>query len=177
MQTNNGTGDGQELVDEFGAVGCVAYGLLRNVGAGLAQRKGVAGVQHAAVSVATAVNQVLLGLLSGGTEHGGTVEILGEHGLRDFRTKVAQIYAEGVTACLGDIFESLLHVDFALYNTDGAFVDAFLAKFLLILGDNGLAAVNSQRFGETVARNGDDSDLNNRYVVHLLVKMFVKVNV
>ena len=144
LQTYDSTCDRQELMDHLSTLGSVANGLLRDVSASLAQAQSLAGVQHTAVSVATTVDQVLLSLLSSSTEHSGSLEPVGQHGLRNLRTEVAQVYAEGVTACLCDILQCLLGVDLTLNDTDRTLVDAFLTKLLLLLSDNSLTTVNSQ---------------------------------
>ena len=167
LQTDDGTGDGDELMDHVGALAGVANGLLGDVGTCLAQRQGMAGVQHAAISVTTTVDEVVLSLLGSGAEHSGAVEVLGQHGLRDLRTEVAQVDAEGVTASLLDVLKGLLHVDLALHDADGALVDILSAILFSILGDNGLAAVNGQRLGETVAAHGHDTNLDYRYIIHI----------
>ena len=81
LQTHNGTGNGHKLMNHLGTLGCIAHGLFGYIGTGLAQREGLAGIEHAAVSIATAVDQVLLCLLGGSAEHGGTLEPVGYHGL------------------------------------------------------------------------------------------------
>ena len=131
-------------MDEFSAVSSVAHGLLGDVSAGLAQGEGVAGVQHTAVGIATTVDQVVLGLLSSGAEHGGAVEVLGQHGLGDLGTEVAQIDHEGVAASLVDILQGLLHVDLALHDADRTLVDVGSTELLCVSLHEGLATVDSQ---------------------------------
>ena len=143
-QADDGTSDRQELMDQFCTVGSVADGLLRDIGARLAQRQGMAGIQHAAVGITTTVDEVLLGLFGSGAEHGGAIEIFGQHGLGDLRSEVAKIYTEGIATSLLDILKGLAHVNLALDDTDGALVDVCSAELLNILGHNSLTAVNSQ---------------------------------
>ena len=103
LQTYDSTCDGQELVNHFSTLGSVANRLFRDVSTGLAQRECLAGVQHTAVSVATTVDEVVLSFLSSSTEHCRALEPVGNHGLRNLRTEVAQIDAECVTASLLNI--------------------------------------------------------------------------
>ena len=131
-------------MDHLCTLASVANGLLRNVSASLAQRESLAGVQHTAVSIATTVDQILLRLLCSSAEHRRTLEPVGNHSLRDLRTEVAQINAEGVTSSLLHILESLLSVDLTLNDGDGALVDTILTKLLFILSDNSLTTVNCQ---------------------------------
>ena len=125
-------------------LGCVADRLLRNISTSLAQTQGLAGIQHTAVSIATTVDQIVLSLLCSGTEHGGTLEPVSYHGLRYLGTEVAKVYTESVTSGLLYIGKSLLSVNLALNDADGALVDTILAKFFFILGNHSLTTVNSQ---------------------------------
>ena len=139
-------------MNHLSALSSVANGLLRDVSASLAQRQSLASVQHTAVSVTTTVDQVILSLLSSSAEHGGTLEPVGDHGLRNLGTEVAQVNAERITSGLLDILKSLLSVNLTLNDTDRTLIDTVLAdgiiffstELLFILGDNGLAAVDSQ---------------------------------
>ena len=131
-------------MDELSAMGSIANGLLGDICTGLTQRQCLAGIQHTAVSITTAVDEVVLGLFSSSAEHGGSLEPVSNHGLRNLRTEVAQIYTKGVATSLLHISKSLLSVNLTLNDTDRTLIDAFLAKFLFILGDNGLTTVNSQ---------------------------------
>ncbi len=126
------------------ALGGVADGLLGYVGARLAQAQGLAGVQHAAVGIAAAVDEVVLGLLGSGAEHRRTLEPVGNHRLADFRTEVAEVDAQGVAAGLLHVLQGLLGVYLALDDADGTLVDVGSAELLYILGDDGLAAVHGQ---------------------------------
>ena len=130
-------------MNHLSALGSVADGLLGDVSAGLAQRESLAGIQHTAVSIATTVDQVVLSLLGSSAEHRRALEPVSNHRLRNLGTEVAEVNAQSVTASLLHILKSLLSVNLALNDADGALVDAILTKLLLILSDNGLATVNS----------------------------------
>ena len=144
LQTHDSASNRQELMNQFSAVSSVTHRLLWDVGTGLADIQSLAGVQHTTISVATTINQVVLCLLSGSTEHRWALEPIGYHCLRNLGTEVAKIYAKGVASSLLHILKSLLSVNFTLYNTDRTLVDIGVAELLYILGDNGLTAVNSQ---------------------------------
>ena len=68
-------------MNQVGALAGITDGILGNVSLRLAELQGIAGVEHAAVSIATTVDEVFLGLLGSSTEHGRPIEIVGEHGL------------------------------------------------------------------------------------------------
>jgi hypothetical protein len=57
-------------------------------------------------------------------------------------------------------------VYFALNDTNGTLIDVGVAILLNILGDDGLAAVDSQRLGEAVAADGYYSDFDYWNIVH-----------
>ena len=165
-QSDDGTCDGHEVVNQFGTFSCVADGIFGDVSLRLAEFQGVAGIQHAAVCIATAVDEVFLCLLGCSAEHGGTIEIVGEHGLRNFRSEIAKVHAERVASSFLDVLQCLLHVDFALYDADGTLVDVVGTVFFYILSNKSLTAIYGQRLRETVTAHRNDSDFHLWYVIH-----------
>ena len=118
-----------------GTVLRVAHGLLGDIGLYLPKLQIVAGVEHTAVGVAASAHKVVAGLLGGGNEHTGAVEVLGEKGLGYLRAEVAKVHHQGVAAVFLNVFKSLYHVYFRLHYADRALVDA--GRFCTVFGVKG----------------------------------------
>ena len=80
----------------------------------------VGAVQHTAVGVAAAVDQVAV-TLGSSNAHGGTVEFLDQQRLRGFGAEVAQEHHQGVDAVGPDISQSGLGVLLVLHG-DGTLI-------------------------------------------------------
>ena len=166
LQSDEGARHGQELVDQVSAVSGVADRIFRDVRLHAAELEVVAGVEHAAERVATVTHETVAGFLAGRAEHDGTVEVLGEHGLGDLRAEVAEVDAEGVAFVLLEVLEGLEHVDLALDDADGTFIDVALAVLRLIGVDESAAAVDGEGFREAVAGDGHDAELDGGGIFH-----------
>ena len=162
LEAYDDAGDRDELGDLVGQFFSGAHGIFRNIALQMAHAQVVGAVQHAAVSVAAAVDHVSVAF-GGSHEHDGSVELLGDQGLGGFRTEVAQEHASGVAAGGFEFFNGLEHVFFVLDRG----LDLNKVQFLLaaLRGDGG-AALLAQRDGETVAADGDESQLDDRDIVH-----------
>lgn len=93
--------------------------------------------------------------------------MFGKQSLCDFGTKVSQINAKGVAACLLDVLERLYHLDFTFHDADRTFIDVFVVVVLDIGLHNRFASVDRKRFREAVAANGYDADF---YFGHIIGK-------
>ena len=144
-----------------------ANGVLGYVSIDVAELQVVGSVQHAAVSVASALDKGGVGvLLCRSCEHNRTVKVLCEQGFCDLRTEIAEVYAQSVAACLLDILKSLDHVDLALNDTDGTFVDVRCAVLVGVSLDDSLASVNGKALGEAVTGYCNYAKLDFRNVGH-----------
>ena len=137
-----------------------AQWILGNVSADVSEFEVVACVEHAAVCVAASLDQVVLGFLSCRDEHLGAVKVLCKKGLGDLGAEVAEINAECVAAGSFDVRKSLNHMDLALDNADGTFIDIRLIIFCLISLYESFSAVYGKAFRETVAADSDDAELH-----------------
>ena len=125
----------------------------------MAHAEVVGAVEHAAVGVAAAVNQVAVAL-GRRHEHAGAVKVLGDQGLGGLGAEVAEEDHQRVAAGRLDILHRLEHVELVL-DRHGALVQAALADL-----DNRLASGDGQADGEAVARDGDNTELYFRNVGH-----------
>lgn len=66
-------------------------------------------------------------------------------------------------------------MNLALHDTDRTLVDVGSTELLYILGNDCLTAVNCKRLRKTVAAYSDDSNLNFRYILHVLKVLVNKV--
>ena len=169
FQPDDRARDGEEFVHEVGAVCRVAHGIFRNVRLHAAQLEIVACVEHAAERVAAVADKTVASFLSSSAEHDGTVEILSEHRLRDLRTEVAEVDAEGVAFVLFEVFDRFQHLDLALHDADGTFIDVRSPVLCLVRVDQSLTPVHREGFREAVARNGNHAELDSGDVFHVVL--------
>ena len=88
LHADDGPGNGNKLPDHLRTLLGGTHGIVRDVGLQVAQTQVVGAVQHAAVGVAPAIDQVSIPF-RGSHIHHGTVEPLGQNGLRRLRAEVA----------------------------------------------------------------------------------------
>ncbi len=168
MQPLDRPRDRQEAVDHVRAVLRVADRVFRDVGLDVPQLQVVAGVQHAAVSVAASADEVVLALFRCCAEHHRAIApVLREQGLGDLRSEVAEEYAERVAARRVHVRERVHHVDLALDDRDRALVDVFRAVLFRVGFDQRLAAGLGERCREAVTAHSDDTDFNLGNIVHV----------
>ena len=129
----------------------------------------VGGVEHAAVGVAPAVDQVLAGFFSGRGEHDRAAEVLGEDRLRPLGPEVAEVHDQGVRAALGELLERLegvrLVLDDRLDLDDGKLRRPALFRHFA-------APLARELDGEAVAADGDQADFDDRHVLHFRPLLF-----
>ena len=159
LDTDDGAGDGDEVLDHLSQIFGGADRILGNIAPEVAHAEVVGTVEHAAVGVATAVDEIAV-TLGGRHEHAGTVEVLRDQGLGSLGTEVAQEDDQGVAAGGLDIVNGLEHVQLVLHG-DGALIQTALADL-----DDGLASGDGEADGEAVAGDGDDAELDFRNVLH-----------
>ena len=162
LNADDGAGDGHKLGHLVGQLLGGAHGILGDIAGQAAQAQVVGAVEHAAVGVAAAVNQVAVAL-GGSHEHAGAVKVLGDKGFGGFRAKVAQEHGQGVAASLGDFFHGSQHVLLVLNGSLG------LVHFQALSGagsHNGGPAVLGKLDGEAIAGYSHNTQLDLRDVVH-----------
>ena len=93
--------------------------------------------------------------------------------LGNFRTEVAKVYAEGITACFFDVFQSLYHVDLALHDTDRAFIDIFCVIFCFVSIHQRLSSVYGKALREAVTADSYDTQFDFWNVVHDSVPPYI----
>ncbi|CCX38075.1 unknown [Clostridium sp. CAG:1013] len=170
LDADDGASDGNELSDLVGDLGSVAHRILGDVALQAAQAQVVRAVQHAAVSVATAVDQVAVAFGSS-HEHAGTVKVLGNEGLGGLGAKVAQEHGEGVAASSGNFLNGLEHI-FLIFHGGLSFVNF---QALLGAGSNHSGpTVLGKLDGEAVTGDSDDAQLHLRDVNHFGFLHFFK---
>ena len=157
LEAQDGGSNGSEVVDALHQLFRGAHGNLGDIDALLTQAQVVAGVQHAAVGVATAIEQVAVTLGSAHI-HQGTVKEVGNHGLGGLGAEVAQEDHQGVDAMGHHVVDGVAGLDLGLHG-DGALIQA-----LAVGGLDGGAAALRQGDGEAVAGHGNDAQLQLRNV-------------
>ncbi len=147
-------------MNHVSALGSGSHRILGDISADLAQAQVVAGIQHAAVRVSSAVGQIVLALLGSRAEHLRAVKMLREQCLRDLRAKVSKIDHKGVASRFPDVLKSLDHMDLALDDADRTFIDIIRAVLRGVRVDQSLPAVDRQRSREAVTADSHDTYLN-----------------
>ena len=115
-------------------------------------------VEHAAVGVATAVDEVAV-TLSGSDKHAGAFKLLGNQRFGRLGAEVSQEDHQGVAAGGLHVLHSLEHVQL-IFHGDGALVEILAPVGL----DDIFPALGGQGNGEAVPGDGDDAQLDGRDV-------------
>ena len=114
LHTDDCPCDGHEVRDHSGDILGRSHGILRDVGAEVPHPQVVGAVEHPAVGVAPAVDEVAVPL-GGGHVHTGAVEVPGDEGFRGFRAEIAQEHHQGVAALLLHVGHGLQHILLAFH--------------------------------------------------------------
>ena len=102
--------NGLELGNHVGELFCRADRILGDEGLEVAQAEVVRAVEHAAVGIAAAVDEVLASLFRSGHVHDRAVELAGNQGLRRLRAEVAEEDDEGIAAGVLGFLDGGQHV-------------------------------------------------------------------
>ena len=102
--------NGLELGNHVGELFCRADRILGDEGLEVAQAEVVRAVEHAAVGIAAAVDEVLASLFRSGHVHDRAVELAGNQGLRRLRAEVAEEDDEGIATGVLGFLDSGQHV-------------------------------------------------------------------
>ena len=157
FHTDDGPGDRNELPDHLGALFGSAHGVLRDISLQMAHAQIIGAVQHAAVGVAAAIDQVAVALGSGHI-HGGAVKFLAQQGLGGLGAEVAQEHHQGVDTGFLHVRQSRQSVLLVLHG-DGALVDP-----LAVSSHDVLPPLGGKGDGEAVPGDRDDAKLYFRNV-------------
>ena len=159
LYTDDGTGDGDEVLDHLAQIFGGAHRILGDIALEVAHAEVVGTVEHAAISIAAAVDEVTVAF-GGSHEHAGTVKVLRNQGLGGLGTEVAQEDNQSIAAGGLNVVDGLEHVQLVLHR-HGALIQAAFADL-----DDGLASGNGQADGEAVAGDSDDTEFDFRNVLH-----------
>ena len=153
-------------MDHIGAVLSVAHRILGDVCFGVSQFQVVAGVEHSAVCISSSAYQAVAALLGCCNKHFRSVKMFCQQSLGDLRSEVSKVYAEGITTGFFDILESLDHMDLALDDTDGIFVDVCCIIFFCVSVHKSFSSVYRQGLRETITAHCHDTNFYFGNVVH-----------
>jgi len=153
FDTDNGSCNGDEVRDHLGDIVGGADRVFGDVALQMPHAEVIRTVQHAAVRIAAAVDQVAVAL-GGCDKHARAFKILGDERFGRFRAEVSEEDDKGVAACRVDVGNGLQHI-VLVFDGHGTFVHAALTG----LGDI-RAAHFGERSGEAVAGDGDEAELD-----------------
>ena len=115
-----------ELGDHRGDLVCRAHRIFGDIGVYAAQLEVVGCVEHTAIRVAAAVEQILAGLLGGGHEHHRAVKVLRDQRFGSLGAEIAQVHYQSVYAVLLKLFQSARSVVLVFHG--GLDLDYFAAR-------------------------------------------------
>ena len=130
----------------------------------MAQAEVIGTVEHAAVGIAAAIDEVLARFFGSGDVHDRAVEFAGNQRFRRFRAEVAEEDDEGIAAGIFGFLYGSQHVTFVL-NGLRHFVER--AVFLGVGFCDGMAPVLGKRDDEAVTADREDTAFEIRDVVHV----------
>ena len=112
---------------------CCSYRIFRNICFDISQFQVVACIEHSAVCISTSLNQDCLRVSSAAaTNIFGPSKCFASNVSEISGPKFPRYTTECVTSCFLDIFQSLYHVDLALYDTDRTFIDILLSPYFSV---------------------------------------------
>ena len=114
LHADDCTSHRNKVGDHLGNVISRAHGILRNIAVQVPHAQVIGAVQHATVSIATAVDHVAVAL-GGSNKHAGTVKVLGNQGFGGFGTEVAQENDSSIALGGLQLCYSLQHVLFVFH--------------------------------------------------------------
>ena len=161
LHAEHRAGDGHELGHFVGQFPGGADGVLGDIALEVAHAEVVRAVEHAAVGVAAAIDEVAVAL-GRRHKHAGAVKVFGDEGLGRFGAEVAQKYRQRVAAGGLGLGHSGEHV---LLVFDGSLHLDDVKALGLARRDDGRAAGLGQRDGEAVAADRHDAKLDLRDVL------------
>ena len=169
FHTDDGPGNGNKLPDHLCTLLGCAHGIFGDVGLETAQPQIIRAVQHAAVGVAPAIDQVSIPFRSSHI-HYRAMESLGQDGLRGLRAEVAQVHHQGIAPGGPHILQSLQGIRL-VFHSDGTVVQPRAIRL-----DHGLPAGGGQGNGEAVPGDGNDAKLHFWYILkfHRYIPHFLK---
>jgi len=153
FDADDGAGNGDKVRDHLCDIGSRADRVFGDVTLEVAHAEVIRTVQHAAVGVAAAVDEVAVAL-GGSHEHARTVKVLCNQRFGRLGAEVAEEDDEGIAVRGLDVGDGPEQVGFVL-DGDGTFVHAALAGF----GDV-RAAHLGERAREAVTGDGDEAELD-----------------
>ena len=120
---DNCAGNGNELSDLLCSLLCCDAGIVGDIGADVSHSQVVGTVEHSAVGIAAAVDQISVSLCRAGVHH-RAFELLGNQGLRRFRAEVAKEDYQSIAAVFFYIIKGFQGIVFIL-NCNRALIEAF----------------------------------------------------
>ncbi len=162
LDTNDGTGNRQEITDHSRTLVGSSHGILGNVSAEMAHTEVIRAIEHTAVGIAAAADEIAVAL---GCRHvhDGTVKLLAEKGFGSLGAEVTEINHEGITT-------SGLHAGKSLENIVFVFNDGstFVEVDPLGLGglDHRLTAAFGKGAGKAVTAHRNNGGANSWEIFH-----------
>ena len=150
LNADDGTGNGEELAHLCSGFFCRHNRILRDKASQMPHAEVVGAVEHAAVCVAAAVDQVSVTLCCS-KEHNRSVKEFCNQCLRCLRSEVSEKYRQGIAARSLDILNRSEHVLFIFYR-NLALIEPFAKSF-----DNGFSATDGQGNREAVSADSNDA--------------------
>ena len=160
-EANQGAGNGLEVGNHGGDILRGAHGIGGDIGLEMAHAQVVGAVEHAAVGVAAAVDEVLAAFLSGSHIHDGAVKPLGDERFRRLGTEVAQEHHQGIAARALYFVHGFEHI-LLIFHRGFAFVQ--IQSLALAGGHDGSPAALGERNDEAVPGHRNDAQLDFRNV-------------
>ena len=138
---------------------CCEHRIGGNIALQMPHAEIVRAVEHTAVSIASAIDQVSV-TFSCRNKHYRTVKLFRNKRFRRLRSEIAEEHDEGIAACSFHIGDSVKHVLF-IFNSDFALINALAISLY-----NRFSAGDRKSNGETVTGYGNNTKFYFRNILH-----------
>ena len=159
LDADYGTGNREKLLHLNSSFFCSDNGIGRDVALQMAHTKVVRAVEHTAISITAAVDQVSV-TFCGCNKHHRAVKFFCKKRLRSLRTKVSEEHDKGIAAGCFYISNGIKHILF-IFNGDFALINAFAISLY-----NCFSASDGETDRETVTGNGNNTKFYFRNILH-----------
>ena len=165
--TDKRTGNRNKLCNQARDLVRIAKRILRNICLEMTHTKVIGTVEHAAICIAAAVNQVSITLRCRHI-HARAVKVFCNQGFGRFRTKVAKEDHQRVASGVLNLCDSLQHIVF-IFDRGLGLIN--LQFFLTASRNNRSTAALAELDREAVTADSNDTEFYFRYVFHIVTSI------
>ena len=181
MKSFYGTGNWQKIMNHICTISCSANRIFRNICFHTADFQIIAGIEHSAICIASAILQIILGFFCCCAEHNRTISpVLCQQCFGYFRSEVAKVHNKCIALMCVYICKSLYHIGLTFDNGNRALIYIFFVILCCISSNQSFSSLLRKSCRKTITADRNNTDLCLWNVIHgrtLLNKNVFKVDI